>query len=121
MDLHHKIWSLNCLVAFSCLMWIFFLFLLQQLAHLLFLHCFFHSAVSNNLTSPLVPAYSSPASSQIPTSQEMRFLSSNVDCLPNKLSELSFCMISGEVDVAAITKVSPKNTLSVFPCCSNYH
>jgi hypothetical protein len=66
----------------------------------------FHSAVPNHLTSPLVPV-----SSQIPTSQGMRFLSSNIDSLPNKLSELSFCMKSEGVDVAAITEVSPK-----IPC-----
>ena len=74
----------------------------------------FHSAVSNSLTKPLVPAYCSPASSQIPASQEMWLLSSNDDSLPNKLSELSFHMMSEEIDVAAITEVSPKNTLSVL-------
>ena len=44
----------------------------------------------------------------------MRFLSSNVDSLPNKLSELSFRIISEEVEVAAITEVSLKHTLSVL-------
>ena len=44
----------------------------------------------------------------------MRFLRSNVDSLPNKHSELSFCMISEEVDALAITEVSPRNTLSVL-------
>ena len=64
----------------------------------------FHSAVSNNFTSLLVPPYSGPAHFQIPTSKRMRLLSSNVD----KLSELFFHMISEEVEIAAITEVSPK-------------
>ena len=67
----------------------------------------FHSALSNNLTSPLVHA-----SSQIPSYQGMRFLSSNIDSHTNKLSELSFHMKPEGVDVVAITEVSPKNTLS---------
>ena len=41
----------------------------------------------------------------------MKFFSSNVDSLPNKLSELYFCMITEEVYVAAIMKVVPKNPL----------
>ena len=110
MDLHHLILSLNGLVVNSFLSDADTSLLsstatcLPDVSSLLF-----HSAVSNNLTSPLVPA-----SLQIPTSQGMRFLSSNVDSLPNKLSELSFCMKSEGVDVAAITEVSPKNTLSVL-------
>ena len=50
----------------------------------------------------------------IPTSQGMKFLSSNVDSLPNKLSELSFCMITEEVDVTATADVSQKDTMSVL-------
>ena len=62
----------------------------------------------------MVPAYSSPASSHIPTSQRMKLFSSNVDSLPNKLSEFSFCMIIDDMEVAAITEVLQKNTMSVI-------
>jgi hypothetical protein len=113
MDLHHLIQSLNGLVVKnnnSSLVDAVTSFVSSTTTCLTDVPSLsFHSAVSNNLTSPLVLA-----SSQIPTSQGMRFLSSNFDSLPNKLSELSSCMKFEGVDVAAITEFSPKNTLSVL-------
>ena len=73
----------------------------------------FHSMVSHNIPSSLVPAYTTHASSQIPTSQGILFVS-YVNSLPNKLSELSFCRLITEVDIAAITEVLPKTTFSVL-------
>ena len=41
----------------------------------------------------------------------MKFFSFNVDSLPNQLSELPFCMITEELDLAAITEVAQKKYL----------
>ena len=58
-------------------------------------------------------AYFKPAKSLTPNSEQMRFVSSKLDSLPNKIPQFSIHQITKDVDVVEIKRVVKKTTVSL--------